>query len=134
MRTTLIPILALLAAPAAFAQLLVPDSTNDDVMMFDAFDGALISLQFLDMNISTGAAPRTPQELIYAPNGDILISDQVANRVFRYSSDGSTYIGQTTTPLSNVRGLESAYGSIWVATQARQAARPASRSSSSTSA
>jgi hypothetical protein len=67
------------------------------------------------MNISTGAAPGTPQELIYAPNGDILISDQIANRVFRYSNDGSTYIGETSTPLSNVRGIESAYGSIWVA-------------------
>jgi hypothetical protein len=35
--------------------------------------------------------------------------------VFRYSNDGSTYIGETSTPLSNVRGIESAYGSIWVA-------------------
>jgi len=115
MRMTLVPILALVVAPTASAQLLVPESTNDDVMMFDAFDGSLISLQYLDMNISTGATPSTPQELIFAPNGDILISDQVANRVFRYSNDGSTYIGETTTPLSNVRGIESAYGSIWVA-------------------
>jgi hypothetical protein len=114
MRMTLVPILALLCTTAASAQLLVPESTNDDVMMFDAFDGSLISLQFLDMNISTGAVPGIPQELIYAPNGDILISDQ-NGRVFRYSSDGSTYLGETTTPLSNVRGIESAYGSIWVA-------------------
>lgn len=114
MRTTLVPLLVLLAAPPATAQLLVPESTNDDVMMFDAFDGSLITLQFLDMNISTGTAPGTPQELIYAPNGDILISDQ-SGRIHRFSSDGSTYIGETSTPLSNVRGIESAYGSIWAA-------------------
>jgi hypothetical protein len=104
-----------LAMPIAGAQLLVPESTNDDVMMFDAFDGSLINAQFLDMNLSTGTAPGTPQELIYAPNGDILISDQIADRVFRFSADGTTYLGESSTPLDNLRGLESAYGSIWAA-------------------
>jgi len=108
--------LALLTASTSVAQLLVLESTNDDVMMFDAFDGSLISMQFLDMNLSTGTAPATPQELVYAPNGDILISDQkTVGVIYRFSNDGTTYLGESTTPLNNVRGFEVAFGSVWVA-------------------
>jgi len=115
MRTPVWLSLGLLAAPNAAAQLLVPESTNDDVMLFDAFDGSLLNPQFLDLNISGGTAPGTPQELIFAPNGDILVSDQIADRIFRFSADGTTSLGESTTPLDNLRGLESAYGFIWAA-------------------
>ena len=118
MRTKTLSRLALagaLLSTASAQGLMVPESTNDTVMLFDEMDGSLINATFIDLTTSAGTAPATPIEAKLAPNGEILISDQIADVIFRWSGDGTTYLGESTTPLDNMRGFEIAGGSIWVA-------------------
>ncbi len=104
-----------LASTAFGQQLMVPESSNDAVMLFDAFDGSLINATFIDLTTAGGVnSPGTPIEAKQAPNGDIIISDQLADELFRWSGDGTTYLGESAAGLDNMRGFEIAYGSIWV--------------------
>ena len=94
-------------------QLMVVESTNDRVMLVDATTGAMVNPNFIDLTTSTGSAPVTPQEAKVAPNGEIWISDQVADTIFRFSQAG-VYLGESSAALDNVRGFEIAFGSVWV--------------------
>ncbi|MEZ5976542.1 MAG: hypothetical protein R3E96_17360 [Planctomycetota bacterium] len=76
------------------------------------------------MTISTGTAPGTPIEALQAPNGEIWISDQIADRIFRFSGDGTTYLGESSVPLDNVRGFEIAYGYVWVSNSGATSGAP----------
>ncbi|MEZ6017658.1 MAG: hypothetical protein R3F49_21290 [Planctomycetota bacterium] len=107
--------LATLAARGADAQtLLVTDATNRRVMLFDTHDGSLLDPAFIDLQAPGGATGITPIEALRTPNGDIVISDQVRDTVFRYTGDGQTFLGESSVPMNNVHGLAVAYGSIWV--------------------
>jgi len=106
--TTLIGVTAAVTAAATAApqqRLLVPESTNDVIMEFDPMTGALINAVAIDLDTVVGGAAGTPIEVVQAPNGDLLVSDQ-SDFVFRLSSDGTTFLGMATTPLDNVRGLD----------------------------
>lgn len=94
--------------------LMVVDGTNDQVMLFSGMDGSLINPSFIDLTTSTGSTPATPIEAKVAPNGEIWVSDQVADTIFRFDSSG-TYLGESAAVLDNVRGFEIAFGSVWVA-------------------
>src|SRR5690606_548828 len=81
--------------------LLVPESTNDQVMAFDPFDGSLISMNYIDGSGILG----TPINAIQVGN-EFWVSDQIADGVFRFDLSG-TFLGQfNNTPLDNVRGIE----------------------------
>ena len=111
----------LLASTGLSQQLMVPESTNDAVMLFDAFDGSLINPTFIDMTTATGVnSPATPIKALQAPNGDIIISDQFADEMFRWSADGTTYLGESAVGFDNMRGFEIAGGFIWVANSGTQ--------------
>ena len=84
---------ALTASLASSQQLLVPESTNDQVMLFDANDGSLINQNFIDL---TAVGASTPIECLPGPDG-LYISDQISDTVYKYSLDGSTFIGQIPT-------------------------------------
>lgn len=82
--------------------LMVPESTNDRVMLFDSFDGSLITDNFIDL------APQGAQTPINAVQvGDqIWVSDQLSDSVYRYSMDGTSHLGTITGGLDNIRGFE----------------------------
>lgn len=82
--------------------LMVPDSTNDRVMLFDSFDGSLITDNFIDM---TPQGAETPINAVQV-GSEIWVSDQIADAVFRYSLDGSTHLGTISGGLDNIRGFE----------------------------
>ena len=94
-----------MAAGIASAQsgvLMVPESSNDRVMLFDAFDGSLITDNFIDL-VPQGAG--TPINAVQAGQ-EIWVSDQIADSIFRYSLDGSTHLGTITGGMDNIRGFE----------------------------
>lgn len=108
MKTKLTLLLAAGAASAPYAaaqRVLVCESTNDAVMEFDFNTGALVNATFMDLATSTGGTAVTPIEIIAGPNGELWVSDQTADTVFRFSGDGQTLLGQTATGMDNVRGL-----------------------------
>ena len=90
--------------PSATAQhLLVVESTGDTVMMLDANDGSVITPVFIDLNSAT-PAPATPVEAILVED-EIWISDQIADVIFRYSMDGTTFLGTSGVGRDNMRGI-----------------------------
>ncbi|MCI0488357.1 MAG: hypothetical protein L0229_17345 [Blastocatellia bacterium] len=90
--------------------LMVPESTNDRVMLFDAFDGSLVNAAFIEdpANLST------PINAI-AANGEIWLSDQIDDGVFRYDIDTGAFLGALVdTGLDNVRGIEFVNDTLFV--------------------
>lgn len=103
----------LLTSGTAVAQdLLVPESSNDAVMLFSGVDGSLIDASYLDLTTSTGTAPSTPIEAIEV-GAEIWISDQVADVIFRFD-DAGNYLGEYAAGRDNMRGIGVANGSVWV--------------------
>jgi hypothetical protein len=111
MKTLLIALLPLLAAASASAQdkLLVVESTNDRVMLFDAFDGSLLNDNFINL-LPNGSV--TPINAI-SVNDEIWVSDQVADTLLRYTSAG-VFIGAVTGGMDNIRGICFHDGIIYV--------------------
>lgn len=70
--------------------LLVPDSTNDRVMAFDAVTGALVDADFIPADTTNLA---TPKSALYKSDGTgFLVVDQVNDAVQEYDLDGA-YVG-----------------------------------------
>jgi hypothetical protein len=96
-------VVALALVPAASAQfLMVPDSSNDVIVTFDPFDGSLINSSFIDLNAYD---PGTPKQAM-AVGSEIWVVDQLRDKLTRFSLDGSTYLGELTGPIDNIRGME----------------------------
>ena len=91
--------------PASAQRILVADSASDTVMEFSPVDGSLISMNVIDLAAVTGGAASVPIEIINGPGGELWVSDQVSDAVFRLSPDGQTLLGTAAGPLDNVRGL-----------------------------
>lgn len=90
--------------------LMVPESTNDRVMLFDAFDGSLVNAAFIEdpTNLST------PINAI-AANGEIWVSDQIDDGVFRYDINTGAFLGALVNMgLDNVRGIEFVNDTLFV--------------------
>ncbi len=89
--------------------LLVPESTNDRVMAFDATTGNLVDPDFIPADPDHLS---TPIHAILSASGDsILVSDQLDDVVQEYALDG-TYVGvfapaggPNTAILDNIRGI-----------------------------
>ncbi|MDF1836909.1 MAG: hypothetical protein P1V35_03490 [Planctomycetota bacterium] len=104
-----------LISAASAQQLLVCESTSDTVMAFSPADGSLLNASFIDLTTAGGIiSAGTPIEVAQLPNGNFVISDQIADELFLWSADGTTYLGETALGFDNMRGLEVAYGSVWV--------------------
>jgi len=91
-------------------QLLVTESSNDQVMLFDALDGTLINSSFIDLTL-VGAG--TPIECHEGPSA-LYIADQTADSVYMFSLDGATHLGTITGGMDNIRGLCFANGVLYV--------------------
>jgi hypothetical protein len=89
--------------------LLIPDSTNDRVMSFDAQTGNLINANFIP---SDSVHLATPKNAILSPSGNtVLVADQIRDVVQEYSLSGA-YIrvfapasGPNPAILDNIRGI-----------------------------
>ena len=88
--------------------LLIPDSTNKRLMVFDASSGELVDPNFILLD---DAATGTAIHAILGPNSTILISDQTRDVVHEYDLNGD-YLGvfapaggANTAILDNIRGI-----------------------------
>jgi hypothetical protein len=84
-------------------------STNDGVHLFDAFTGALVQSNFIDL-AAVGAS--TPQHALQVGN-QIWVSDQIQDKIFRFDLNGS-YMGEISGGLDNIKGMEVVGNSVWV--------------------
>ncbi len=85
---------------AQAAQLLmIPDSLNDSILLFDSYDGALVDDNFID-----GAGIfQTPLNAIQV-NNEIWVSDQLADSIFRFNLNGKL-LSTISGGLDNIRGM-----------------------------
>ncbi len=86
-----------------FDVLLIPNSTADDIGIYDPANGNLIGTFLTDTTHFS-----TPICAIPGPDGKIYVSDQVADAVFVYDREGnyiSTY-ADGTDGLNNIRGID----------------------------
>lgn len=96
-----------IAACSASAQdfLLIADSTSDTVGMYNAFDGSLMNANFLDIAANNGGASSTPIEVQRAGN-EYWVSDQIADRFWRFDLSGNFLGDYGVDIIDNVRGFE----------------------------
>ncbi|MDX2146269.1 MAG: hypothetical protein SFZ23_02005 [Planctomycetota bacterium] len=108
-----------LASPAAAQSsgLLVPDWSNDRIMLFDKTTGDLINADFIT-EAATGTTMSSPKEALQVGD-EIWVSDQTEDRIIRFSLDGTRFLGdalnRTVHLIDNVRGFEVFGGRIYVA-------------------
>ncbi|MHA7811891.1 MAG: PEP-CTERM sorting domain-containing protein [Phycisphaerales bacterium] len=103
-------------ALAGGSNILAIDSNTDQVLLLDGFDGSIINSSFLDVASAASAAgtSSTPIECIQVGN-EFWVSDQIADRVWRFGSDGS-FIGDIGSgQLNNIRGMHQVGNTVFVA-------------------
>lgn len=108
---------ALLTAGPALAQkyMMVTESSNDRVMLFDGFDGSVVNLDFI---VDAGGTPfdfNTPKEAIQV-GSEIWVFDQVSDQIVRFDVQGKhiATILPATGMVDNMRGGGFANGTIYV--------------------
>jgi hypothetical protein len=104
----------LMSASASAQELLAVDSTNDRIMLLSAVDGSLLNASFINLASGGGTPPGLPIQAISNGAGEIWVSDQTADVIYRWSADGSTYLGQFGTTRDNIRGIHIDFGRLWV--------------------
>src|SRR5437870_13794377 len=99
----LIATTTLLFARAAEAQfLMMPDSTNNRVVLFDPVNGSVVNPNYFTL------ASGTPVHAMQV-GSEIWVSEQIGDRISRWSLTGTplgAIGGGTTGGLDNVRGME----------------------------
>ncbi|MFW5697070.1 MAG: PEP-CTERM sorting domain-containing protein [Fimbriimonadaceae bacterium] len=104
---------ALAAASVATANLLVPDFSGDRVMLFSSQDGSLIDENFITDEGAVGWQFSSPKAALDLGNGEIWVTDQLEDSVFRFDYSGN-YLGGITEGLDNVRGIRVIGDQVWV--------------------
>ena len=93
--------------------LLIPESLDDFVGMYNPYDGT-----FLGNLIDGTGLFSTPIDAIRGPDGNIYVSDQVADAIFVFDTDGaylSTY-ADASDGLDNIRGIDFRNDTLFVTT------------------
>jgi len=80
--------------------LLIPESTNDVVGMYDPYDGT-----YLGVFITNPGSFSTPINAVQGPDGNIYVSDQVADAVFVFDTTGA-YQYTYCSGYDNIRGID----------------------------
>ncbi len=90
------------SANKADSYLMVPESSNDRVMLFDANDGSLVNAVWIEDPTNLG----TPIQAMLAPWGNVTVSDQLDDAVVEYDTSGSfvKILADINAGLDNVRG------------------------------
>jgi len=99
------------AKPRSVAVLMIPESTADVVGMYDPYDGTYMG----DM-ITANPGFSTPINAVQGPDGNIYVSDQIADAVFVFNPDGEylyTY-ADASDGLNNIRGIAFRDGELFV--------------------
>ena len=101
--------------------IMVVDSDADRVSLLDAFDGSLINESWLDIAAAAAAdnytGSTTPIEAIEVGD-EIWISDQLADRIWRFNKLDRSYVGSigaNSGELNNIRGMHAFGGTVYVA-------------------
>jgi hypothetical protein len=111
--------LSLFVAGVAQGQLMIPDSgSGDRIMLFDDFDGSLINVDWITDIGAVGWFFTTPKEARVV-NGEIWVSDQVADAIHRFDMERE-FLGSITAhpgggSLDNIRGFGSDGSTVWLA-------------------
>jgi len=108
MRTCLLALaLSAFVVSAASAQVMIPDSSGDRIMLFDAYNGSLINADWLSDAGAPDWAFSTPKEALYV-GSELWVADQIEDAVLRFDA-GMNYIGSITggdgMVMDNVRSL-----------------------------
>lgn len=86
--------------------IMMPDSTNNRMVLFDPFDGSVISSNYFAL------ASGTPVHAMQV-GSEIWVSEQLGDRVSRWDLTG-TSVGAITGAMDNIRGMELADGTVFV--------------------
>jgi len=96
--------------------LLIPDSSEDAIGIYDAEDGTFLG-NFLEPNTESDAwVLSTPINAVQGPNGNIFVSDQVEDAVLEFDTGGA-FVGifaDETDGLNNIRGIDFLDGDLLV--------------------
>ncbi len=100
--------MVLLFASTASAELMIPDSGNDRVMLFSETDGSLVDANWITDIGAVGWQFSTPKEARVVGN-EIWVSDQVADAIHRFDMSRNFLSSITVHPggglLDNLRGF-----------------------------
>lgn len=101
--------------------LMIVDSTQDRVVLLDAFDGSVINANWIDIAAAAAAdnytGSTTPLEAIMVGT-EVWVSDQLADRIWRFDSVSQSYlgsIGADSGDLNNIRGMHQFGNTVYVA-------------------
>jgi hypothetical protein len=89
--------------------LLIMDSGDDIGRLFDPTDGSLVDDFFID---GAAAGMSTPIEGVMV-EGEIWISDQIGDALYRFDPEGA-FLGTVTGGMDNIRGIEYVDGVVYV--------------------
>lgn len=123
----LVPPLLLTALPAvAHGQifLCIPESSNETVIQLSAADGTVINTTFLDLATATNGVAETPIEVAQVVPQEIWISDQTADDVFRFDLGTLAFLGSSSAPLDNIRGMHPSGSGVLVANSGTNGGAP----------
>jgi len=102
-----------LSSPAAAGDLLVTQITPSRVIKVDGNTGAILDSNYIDIGnlVGFGSGFHETRDGVNTANGEIWISDSTAQAVYRFTSDGTTYLG--SLPTGSCGGLEIANNTLW---------------------
>ncbi len=95
-----------LSASASGQYLMMPDSTNNRMVLFDPFDGSVVNSNYFPL------AGGTPIHAIQVGN-EIWLSEQIGDRVSRWDLVGNP-LGSISGGLDNVRGMGLVQNKVYV--------------------
>jgi hypothetical protein len=96
--------------------LLIPQSTDDVVGMYDPYDGTYLGDIIIDDSTGVNYDLQSPINAIQGPDNNIYLADQVSDAVFVFDSLGNyimTYADASDT-LNNIRGIDFRNGHLFV--------------------
>ncbi|GAB4385672.1 MAG: hypothetical protein Kow0022_12500 [Phycisphaerales bacterium] len=97
---------ACVSVSAGQSYIMMPDSTNNRVVLFDPFDGSVVNSNYF------GTFGGTTVHAMQVGN-EIWISEQIGDRISRFSLTG-TSLGSISGGLDNIRGMELARDTVYV--------------------
>lgn len=102
--------------PSRAEFLLIPESLNDVVGMYDVEDGTYLGDLIIDDTLNPEYDLSTPINAVQGPDDNIYLSDQLSDAVFVFDSLGNflyTY-ADTSDGLNNVRGIDFRDGNLFI--------------------
>jgi len=108
--------LVAVAAPAVQAQfVMMPDSTNNRLVLFDPNNGALVNSSLFSLPVNCGTSGTSACTYVHSMQvgNEIWISEQIGDKVSRWSFAGGS-LGAVTSTLDNVRGMEQIGNTIYL--------------------